>query len=161
MAPNGRPIPPELVRHLEDELRRSFQIQLDSEVTFKPGVPSAEIDTAITSILSMASTKESGVLAFLFPKETYCAIFGKLVGETVAEISEENADGAAEILNIVYGAARKKINEAGHDFQPAIPTVVCGSDVHISHGLNSSFVALTCESDLGRFRVEFSLKLAA
>jgi chemotaxis protein CheX len=81
-----------------------------------------------------------------------------MLGETYTEVNSENADAAGELLNIIYGNARVKINLAGHAFLPAIPTVIYGEKVKISHGDVSLIVRVDCETDLGSFHLEVSLK---
>jgi CheY-specific phosphatase CheX len=112
-------------------------------------------------IVSSIGIKEPGLggtLALCFPNATFLAIVGKMLDETYTEVNSDNADAAGELLNIIYANARVKINGAGHAFLPAIPTVIYGDKVKISHGEVALIVRVDCETDYGPFHLEVSLK---
>jgi CheY-specific phosphatase CheX len=83
-----------------------------------------------------------------------------MIGEKHAAVTPENADACGELLNIIYASARVKINEAGFDFQPAIPTTVSGSRISLPLGQYSSFIKFTAESPHGPLTLALALKRA-
>jgi chemotaxis protein CheX len=154
---------PLIPRTLVETLKNTFAIQASTEITIKslaavPPSPLAGCD--LVSIIGMKSSTLSGLAALVFPAATFLGVVNRMLGENYTEINQENSDAAGEILNIIYGSARVKINDGGHDFTPAIPTVVKGTDVGVAHGDVPLVVRIACDSDLGPFFMEISLRRA-
>ena len=154
-------IDPIIPKSLVDAVKEVITIQANVPVRIKnvAALPPNELPGIdIVSSIGIKEVGLGGTLALCFPKTTFLAIVGKMLGESYTEISNENADAAGELLNIIYANARVKINLAGHAFIPAIPTVIYGEKVKISHGDVSLIVRVDCETDCGSFHLEVSLK---
>ena len=135
----------------------SFRTQIRIEAKFRTASSAPPVETAASSAISFESNDVAATIAFFFPAETFCALYSALVGETTRSVTDENLDAAAEILNIVYGVARKPINESGHDFRAALPVAHLGASARAAH-VGSSARAIICESSLGPILMEFSLR---
>ncbi|MBX9768241.1 MAG: hypothetical protein K2X47_13285, partial [Bdellovibrionales bacterium] len=72
------------------------------------------------------------------------------------EITNEVADAASELLNILYGLTKKKVNEHGGDFAPSIPTSFSGNKMSLINSSHSSLY-FRFESDAGHFFVVLSV----
>lgn len=149
---------------LEQAVKDTFQIQIGLPVkTTATSMSAAETQNAtalldIVSIMGIKCSTFTGSLTIGFPKETFLKIIEVMLGETHKDISPQNADACSELLNIIYASARVKINEAGFDFQPAIPTTITGKEISLPIGQHSTFIKLLCETEKGSFLFAFSLK---
>ncbi len=83
----------------------------------------------IAGIIGLTSTTFTGSIALCFPKTVFLEIMGKMLGENFSEITDELSDGAAELLNIIFGQAKAVLNEQGHSLEKAIPTVIRGTNI--------------------------------
>ena len=131
-------------------------VSVTSESAENPNPASDSIDCM--SVLGLKGNGYQGSLALGFPKPTFLRLVEKLIGEVITEIDNQNADACSELLNIIYASSRVKINQGGFEFQPAIPTTICGKDLNLALGPTSKILKFRCESDLGPFLVALSLK---
>jgi chemotaxis protein CheX len=83
----------------------------------------------------------------------------RMLGEKYPEITQELEDGASELLNIIFGQAKKVLNERGYRIEKAIPTIIRGTDVAIRHHTASPTVVLPFDTDLGVFHIEVTTQL--
>jgi|GEM_PF-5555699 len=149
---------------LRQAITDAFQVQLNIETTVTVNTTSAQETGQAVSLLDVVSlmgvkaTGFQGSLALGFPKATFLNVLESMLGEKHAEISDQNADACSELLNIIYASARVKINEAGFDFQPAIPSTICGKEISLPLGQFNSYMRFHCETKQGSFLLAFSLK---
>lgn len=156
---DGKVTGEKFVSYLSEAITQALRTQVSCETTIRSVSNKRQSAFAadIAAILQMDSTRFSGSLAMLFPAASFLNLYSSMVGEKPARIDAENADAAGEILNIVYGIARPKINLVGHDFLPALPSVLQGQDISVcSAGPEQRYIF--CESALGPFELQFSLK---
>ncbi|MCB0420071.1 MAG: chemotaxis protein CheX [Bdellovibrionales bacterium] len=85
---------------------------------------------AIGSVLPLRLGEWVGSIAICFSKDAYLEVYSKLLGETYTEINEEIQDGACELLNMIFGGAKTKLNEMGYKFEMARPFLVSSEQVH-------------------------------
>lgn len=101
---------------------------------------------AIAAVIGLTSDQFKGVISLNFEKSFFLRLMTNMLGEEVTEITSENQDGAAEMLNMVYGAAKTALNSKGYTLQKAIPTVIRGNDIQTTHGHGPSIVVpMRCE----------------
>jgi CheY-specific phosphatase CheX len=117
-------------------------------------------DAVVSASLTFQSSKIHGTFAILLPEVTFLMMLEKMIGEKQDAVSADNIDAAAELANIVYASARKKINSLGNDFQPALPVVTFGQKIQVHHPPGSDVSVFTCKSEIGSFHAEISLKAA-
>jgi chemotaxis protein CheX len=150
-------IEPEVLNCLENALKNVFQVQLSCDVQVdRDAAFSSSAD--VMAVLSLVSSKNEGSFGLFFPAQTVLGIYNQLSGENQQVVNAENVDSSSEILNIIYGSARTQINEIGNDFKPAIPTVVQGKNLSLSHAADVSIATLTCRCSLGDFQAQVGLK---
>jgi chemotaxis protein CheX len=63
-----------------------------------------------------------------------------------------------EILNIVSGQARQKLEAMGRVLKGAIPTVISGKDHTITHITKQPIIAVPFETDNGKFTIEICIE---
>lgn len=80
------------------------------------------IDVAIRGRIRIKSPFFEGSFFVSFPESTYKKIYQTVTGEAIKAISAETADFAGEIVNIIYGNAKKVLNEKGYNLAMAFPT---------------------------------------
>lgn len=97
--------------------------------------------TDIAGIIGITSKSFHGSIALCFPSAIFLHIMSKMLGEEFKEITEELTDGAAELTNMIFGHAKKILNERGHTIDKALPSVVRGPNLKIDHsGANDSII---------------------
>lgn len=145
--------------YLSEAVQHALNTQMacESRVSAVSLKRQATFATDIAAVLQMTSSRYSGTLAMVFPASSFLNLYAAMVGETFAEINAENSDAAGEIINIVYGVARPKINKLGHDFTPALPSVLKGRDIAVCPA-GTPLLYLLCESKAGPFELQFTLK---
>ena len=149
---------------LQQAIVDGFKVQLNIDTKVTVATTSAEEARRAASLLDVVSimgvtcTGFTGSLALGFPKNTFLNVLESMLGEKHTEISNQNADACSELLNIIYASARVKINEAGFDFQPAIPSTISGKEISLPLGHFSNFMKFSCETPKGSFLMAFSLK---
>lgn len=112
----------------------------------------------IAGFIGVISPKVRGSVALCFPKEVFLKILSNMLMEQYTEITRENEDAAAELLNMIFGRTKKVLNEKGYAVRSAIPTVFRGGRVHSSYAKNPAVSVLPFNSEPGDFHLEFLLQ---
>jgi chemotaxis protein CheX len=138
----------------------TLKIQCSTEV--RAGKPSIKKDddqfvVDIAGVLGIVSPVFNGSIALCFPQATFLAVMGRMMGETFTEITRDLEDGAGEMLNIIFGHAKRELNELGYGIEKAIPTVVRGQDLKLKHLSAGPTMMLPFETDVGNFHMEIGL----
>lgn len=110
----------------------------------------------IAGVIGITSESFDGSISICFPEKTFLGVVGNMLGETFKEISQDVEDAAGELLNIIFGHAKKKLNEEGHSLQKAIPTVVRGANIRLKHMQGLQTLILPFETEFGMFFIEIS-----
>ena len=69
-------------------------------------------------------------------------------------MNEEIRDAVGEIVNMISGQARQKLDELGRSLKAAIPTVITGKNHVIEHITTYPIIAVPFTSDKGEFAIE-------
>lgn len=118
-----------------------------------------KIDIGIAGVISLVSTQFAGTISLLFPAKVFMDIYTNMLGEPLESITPESEDAAAELLNIIFGLAKMKLNnEKGFTVQKAIPTVLAGDKLHVATSKSGSVVVLPFETKAGPFFVEVTFE---
>ncbi|MCM2277895.1 MAG: chemotaxis protein CheX [Oligoflexia bacterium] len=121
----------------------------------KRGEPSGDI----SGIVGVTSAGFKGTIALTFPSTTFLTVVSKMLGMEFTEINEENKDAVTELLNIIFGQARKTLNARGLGIQSAIPTIITGVGHAVDHKSTYPCLCLEFEiPDVGRFKVEVCVR---
>ncbi len=126
----------------------TFAVQFGIQV--KPGAPYMRkpddgVKGDIGGVISMNDPRATGIVAILMPEAVFLMVIGKLLGMEAQEITSDLEDGAAEILNMIYGLAKDQLNRRGYEIDRAIPTIVRGSGIRLRHQSRSSPVVVPFE----------------
>ena len=142
-----------------DGTKNTLKIQCGLEATplkpfIKKNAPKVTFD--IAGIISLNSTAFQGTIALCFPKQVFLALMNNMLGEAYTEISDDMQDGAAELLNMIFGQAKRVLNECGYDIVKAIPSVIKGSQIEIQHVSNEPVIVIPFETTAGIFHIEIA-----
>ena len=109
-------------------------------------------EIGISARVLVESEVYNGAFYLIFPTQTYFKLYESIMGEHPVEFDLENKDLAGEFVNIVYGLAKKRLNDNGYKLNMAIPETVFGVDNRI---VNLLVVAVPFQSYFGDFYAKF------
>jgi chemotaxis protein CheX len=138
----------------------TLRVQCNYEVTpGKPSMKSPEMpyNYEIAANIGLTSDTFNGSIAICFPAPVFLGIMSEMLGEEFTEIDDELQDGAAELLNIIFGQAKKTLNERGYSIQKAIPTIIRGEKLRVNHLTTSPIMLIPFSSKDGDFSIEIAL----
>lgn len=110
----------------------------------------------IAGIIGITSPTFTGSITLCFPEKVYLSIMSNMLGETFTSLTPELQDGAAELLNMIFGHAKVVLNQQGHTIQKALPTIIRGANLQTSHLGNPRVMVLPFHTDVGELHVEIS-----
>ncbi len=115
-----------------------------------------QLKTDIAAVIGLTSQSFKGSVAICFPEEVFLMVMERMLGEKYSTITKELEDGASELLNIIFGQAKKVLNQKGYAIEKAIPTIIKGSDIAIKHLTPSPTIVLPFETEVGIFQIEIA-----
>jgi chemotaxis protein CheX len=137
-------------------------LEVQAQVKASPGKPfkrSAKDSYSgdISGVIGLVSDAFTGAVVLSFPQATFLNIMTNMLGEPCKELTQDLADGAGELMNIIFGQAKIALNDQGFGIKTAIPTVIKGENHSIQTQTTGPRVALPFESNAGPFVVEICL----
>ncbi len=142
-----------------DGTLKTLQVQCKAEVSHgKPFIKGKgpTIDAEIIAVVGLTSATFAGTLALYFKKSTFLNLMGNMLGEEFKEISPELQDGAAELLNMIFGHAKSVLNNQGYSLEKAIPSIIRGTNLEATHLTSAAVIVLPFTSNSGDFQIEIS-----
>ncbi len=138
---------------------KTFTVQTNTPV--KPLKPFLKKELvpgiAIAGVLTLISNASSGSVVLCFSESVFLKIYENMFAEKISAINAEVQDAAGELLNIIYGQAKLELNNLGHQFQPALPTVMVADQLKIRQS-GSPTVVVPFETAHGNFHLEIEFK---
>jgi chemotaxis protein CheX len=136
-------------------------LKIQCGVEAKAGKPEIKktnyrLDVAITAVIGLVSSAFSGSIAICFPEKIFLGIMGNMFGEKFDTITKELEDGATELLNIIFGQAKRTLNEKGYAIEQAIPTIVRGHALEVWHLTPQATIVIPFETVFGSFAIEIA-----
>ncbi len=111
----------------------------------------------ITGILGFSGGRRGSLLVSLSESIAFKAV-GAMLGIEFTEIDADVRDGISELVNIIAGGAKTKLQGKGIDFELSIPNTVVGKCHQITAGASATRTRIDFDSDLGSFFIEVYLK---
>jgi uncharacterized protein (DUF342 family)/CheY-specific phosphatase CheX len=112
----------------------------------------------ITALIGLSGPVRGNV-ALTFPKETVLAIVNRMLDSRAKVVDNIVADGVAELVNMVAGAAKKKLSSAdGPPVDLGLPTVLSGNGYIVQHPSKSIWFEVPFTSDLGPFTLQVTFE---
>lgn len=130
-----------------------FEAKLKQLFVKKSTIMSGEV----SGVVGMTGESFSGTLAITFSTPLIFSIIEKMVGELYDDINRpEVKDAVGEITNIIFGHAKKRLNEKNIFLQKAIPTVISGVNHSIDYFTNQTILVVPFETEKGPFSLEIA-----
>lgn len=112
----------------------------------------------IAGIIGLTSDSFSGSISLCFPKTTFLNLMTRMLGEPVTTINRDIEDGVGELVNIIFGFAKRQLNDGGHTLKKALPSIVRGGQIQTRYLTASPVVILPFETDIGAFHMEIAVQ---
>ncbi len=116
-----------------------------------------EITPAIAAMIGLTSPVFQGSIGLSFPESTFLKVMGGMLGEEYKEINKDLEDGAGELLNIIFGCAKRVLNDKNYNIDKAIPTIVRGSGLSVTYVGKTAAMILPFTSSVGDFQLEIMI----
>lgn len=137
-----------------------LDVQCSTKVSpLKPilkGTEEFDSQTDIAGIIGITSPTFNGSIAICFSEQLFLTLMSRMLGEEIKEITKDLEDGAGELLNMIFGHAKKILNTKGHSIEKALPTIVRASNLSVNHAGTQGAIQLPFEGDVGKFFMEIS-----
>jgi len=111
----------------------------------------------ITAVLGFSGGRQ-GSLLITFSKDTALSAVGGMLGMELAELDGDVRDGIGELVNMIAGGAKTRLQSKGLNFELSIPNTVMGSNHKITTPASASRTRIDFTSEAGDFFVEVYLK---
>jgi chemotaxis protein CheX len=112
---------------------------------------------SIAGQLGLTSTQFRGAIHVSFEEKVFLKMMSNMIGEELKEITVEIQDGAAEMVNIIYGTAKTQLNSRGYDLQRAIPIVIAGDNLKFSVSRAHPAIVIPLRSPEGFVFIEITV----
>ena len=101
-----------------------------------------------------------GMVALAFPVETALNMVNSLLGTEIRVVDDTVSDAIAEMVNIVAGGAKAKLNTGdGPPIDLSLPTVVRGNSYNVDYPSGSVWLEVPFNSDLGPFTLRVTFEM--
>jgi len=112
----------------------------------------------VTALIGLSGPVR-GTVALAFPAGTARAMVARMTGQEAGAVEESLSDGLAELVNIVAGGAKARLNGgAGPLIDLSLPTVVRGEKYDIERISHSVWLEVPFASELGPFTLRVTLQ---
>ena len=135
------------------------QAQTDCKIgkIFEKSSQSEPLKIEIAALIGLTSKYFNGSIALCFTKRAFLGVMNRMLGENYVEINKDLEDGAGELLNIMFGVAKRGLNDKGYSIEKAIPSIIRGQNLSVKHLTPKPTLVLPFESDVGQFQLEISV----
>ncbi|MCH9007415.1 chemotaxis protein CheX [candidate division KSB1 bacterium] len=111
----------------------------------------------ITGLLGFSGGRK-GALLMTMPEEIALKAVGGMLGMELTEVDEDVCDGVGELINVIAGGAKTKLQKKGFDFELSIPNTVIGKKHQITAPASTSRMRCDFEADGEGFFIEVYMK---
>lgn len=111
----------------------------------------------ITGILGFSGGRKGCILVSL-PESCALSAVGGMLGIEFDSIDADVRDGVSELVNMIAGGAKTKLQNKGMSFELSIPNTVVGQSHQITAPANTKRTRLEFGSPAGDFFIEVYLK---
>ncbi|RME15839.1 MAG: hypothetical protein D6797_05775 [Bdellovibrio sp.] len=141
-----------------ETLKTQAQVSVSPQKPFVKKGPLVE-NISVAGLISIESKHFKGSIALCFPKKTFLNIYNSMLGEEISELDNEVKDAAAELLNIIYGYAKRiHVDQNKIHMEKAIPTVLSGDNLSLDFKTKAPVLILPFQSSAGPFHIEIFIE---
>ncbi len=137
----------------------SFEVKA-KEFVQRNGTPECLDVTAcmdITGILGFSGGRKGSIL-ITFTEAIALKVVGGMLGVTLSKIDADVRDGVGEIINMIAGGAKTRLQQQGVFFDLSIPNTIIGQNHQIKAAVSAVRTRIDFESCAGDFFIEVYLK---
>ena len=155
------------INELEDEILKAikestievFSTMLMIDVNAEDSFVKDEknVSTDLISSLHFFGENYMGKIAVFSYGVTACHLSGSMLGMEMSEVDEDVKDGMGEIVNMIAGSAKVKLESSMGDFHLLTPWVIAGRNLSIAspHGSDSD-LAIDSQAQFSWIMTKFS-----
>lgn len=135
-------------------------LKVQCNLECQPGKPflkteDSDLQSAdIAGVIGISSPHFRGSISICFSESTFLLLISRMFGEEFTEITADLEDGAGELLNMIFGHAKRILNEKGYAIDKALPTVVRGKGVTVNHISEQGTIILPFKAEDSGFYME-------
>lgn len=111
----------------------------------------------ITGVLGFSGGRRGSILITL-STATATRIIGGMLGERCRTINADVRDGIGELLNMIAGGAKTRLQQKGVSFELSLPNTVIGANHQIAAPASTSRTHIDFKTEAGDFFIEVYLK---
>lgn len=146
----------EFLNTMLESVKLTIDISLETNVkVLKPEklMGSTNIDIHVGAVAGLLSNEFNGNMIIAFSRDVFLKTMNRFLQSDFTEITPPIRDGAAELLNVIIGQTKIRLNEKGFEIKQVIPTVISGEKINLSPTANQSALLIPFEVDFGRFDI--------
>lgn len=113
----------------------------------------------VSGIVSMSQETAAGLLVISFPKKMICDLLTKFYGKPFTSLDATVNMSVGELTNVIYGVAKKVMNEEGQSFGMAIPSIIVGNQHFVFAHFSGEITVMEFTTEYGSFQVYTCLKV--
>lgn len=150
-------ISPRLLHAFTSSIQNVMSMMVGLEVTIDEPVIKNNIPTPLYDVSAIIgfSGEVTGSVAISFREKAAVGVIEAFCGEALEMHSEDFADAAGELANMVAGNAKKNF---GLEASISIPSVIIGPGHSVARLSDVPCIILPCRTDIGDFAVEINIK---
>ena len=159
----AKPLDPSFFRPFVEGTLNTLKVSCAVEATpDKPFIKGMrdQPEFEIAGVIGLTSASFTGSITLCFPSGLYLALMSNMLGEKFTEITKDLQDGAAELLNMIFGHAKVVLNKEGHAIEKAIPAVIYGKGLRSSHPGQAKVIVLPFKTAHGELHIEICAEVA-
>ncbi len=111
----------------------------------------------VSGLIGLVGEKITGSFAISFTESCIRKIVSNMLEEEIDEVNQDILDAVGEITNMISGGVRAKLQEMGHNFKMATPSVISGKSHAISHITEGPVIIIPFDTEKGPFFIEACL----
>jgi chemotaxis protein CheX len=111
----------------------------------------------IAAVVGLVSSAFRGSISISFPRVVFLDAMAGMLGERYEFITRELEDGAGEILNMIFGWAKRELEVKGYQIQKAIPSIIRGQSTSVGRATSADTLVIPFQSASGRFYMEITI----
>jgi len=150
----------ELVNPFIESVQEIFKTMLGSEAKRgKVEITDSHDSPGELVALIGISGRATGTCALSLPASTALKIIGQLMSTEYTEMNDDVTDGIAEVVNMVGGGAKAKMNVDGaKPMDLSLPTVVSGDNYNVKYPTKTIWLEVPFESSHGPFVIRITFE---
>ena len=117
--------------------------------------PDEYLHTELAGVINLIHSAFTGSLFLCFTLEVYLKVYENMVGEKHTRMTPELQDGAAELLNMIFGQINTNLNkQKGHTFEITLAKSISGEELELLTAGKWPIFIMPFDSLAGTFHIK-------